>query len=249
MPSLISSTLGLGLLAAAGRVPKGPCRRCRSRTGRRGDARKRLGWSDSSPSLASPSMVSMTAPSASAASTRQELTVLPLRKTVQAPHSPARAAFLRAGQADALAQEAQQRPVLFDLALVDLTVDGRHDLHHATSRKTLRTKTPTMCARYSLLQRRSLIGLIAPLRGGDHACRRLVRRRQPVDEQRGGRAGADAQAQQPVLVHRGDADDAEVVALDALEFAVGTAGGGGLGRDVDLFEDLVRAAARCASRP
>src|SRR3954447_598344 len=74
-----------------------------------------------------------------------------------------RAALLRARQPDALAQEAQQRPVLLDLALVHETVHRHRHLHHATSRNALRTYVSTMCSRYSLLQRTSLIGLITAL--------------------------------------------------------------------------------------
>src|SRR6266545_2875474 len=68
------------------------------------------------------------------------------------------AALLCPGQAEVVAQKVQQRAMLHDVTLVDAIVDGDGHPHHGTSCNSLRVKTSTMYARYSPLQRRSLIG-------------------------------------------------------------------------------------------
>ena len=151
------------------------------------------------------------------------------------------AALLRAGQAEVLAEEAQERRRAFDLPRVLAAVDGDRDLHHFTSCSSRRVKTSTMCSRYSLLQRRSLIGLIAPPYGGHDVVGR-VGLRQPVDEDRRRGARADPDAQDAVLLEDGDADDPEVVAFDPLELAVAAAAARALGRHDDASRGSRRAA-------
>ena len=118
-PSLISATLGLGLRCSRSRTDRiiPPVQNPHWTAWLRAKAAwivGQLARGRPRPRSSRPSP-----PSASAARTRQELTVLPFRKTVQAPHSPAPQPSFVPVSPTLVPQEAQQRPVLLDVPLVD----------------------------------------------------------------------------------------------------------------------------------
>ena len=113
--------------ARAGRARSRRSPGCKSRTARRLRRRTRPGCPrDRSLRRERPSTVTMSAPTAPAASTMQEHTSLPSMRTEHDPHSPCSQAFFDPGQAEALAQhveEAFAEPCLGDVALAPVDAE------------------------------------------------------------------------------------------------------------------------------